>query len=93
MFDLFQADISSVVEQVNDKHLVPWAEACQKSNIDNTPLSPYMGEELLYKKHLYLDNSKLKNLGFEVTVPQVTRESLEEVSSILNAIINVNYYL
>lgn len=59
---------------------MPWAEACQKNGIDNTPLSPYMGEELLYKKHLYLDGSRLKSLGFQYSVPQVTRELLEEVS-------------
>lgn len=64
---------------MNDKHLIPWAEVCQKDGIENTPLSPYMSEELLYKKHLYLDGSKLKNLQFDMTVPVITKEKLQEV--------------
>ncbi|KAH7945467.1 hypothetical protein HPB49_011178 [Dermacentor silvarum] len=37
-----KTDMESTVEQVNEKHLSPWAEACLKDNITNTPLSPYL---------------------------------------------------
>lgn len=69
-----------MVEEVNDKHLGPWAEACSKDKVYNTPLSPYIDKELLSNKHLYLDGSKLLKTGFRYTVPEVTIEKLEEVS-------------
>lgn len=77
--NLVKADINSLVEEVNDKHLVPWAEVCQRDEIENTPLSPYMSEELLFKKHLYLDGTKLKKLNFELSVPVISKAYLEEV--------------
>lgn len=68
-----------MVEEVNDKHLGPWAEACTKDKVFNTPLSPYIDKELLANKHLHLDGSKLMRTGFKYTVPEVTVEKLEEV--------------
>lgn len=77
---MFQVDLSNAVEEINDKHLGPWADACRRDGIDNTPLSPYMHEELLYNKHLNLDSSKLKSTGFTVSVPKITLEHLYNVS-------------
>lgn len=74
-------DLSSVVEEVNDKHLAPWAKACRNDGIDNTPLSPYMSEELLYNKNLYLDGRKLKSCGFTVSIPKLTKDNLSQVST------------
>lgn len=72
-------DLASVVDEVNDKHLGPWAEACQKNNIENTPLSPYIHQELLDKKHLNLNTDKLKATGFTLTVPTLNKQLLQEV--------------
>lgn len=58
---------------------VPWAEACQRDQIVNTPLSPHMDGSWLQNKSLNLDGSKLKNLGFAVDVPRVSQEKLEEI--------------
>ena len=74
--------MGSVVEEVNDKHLGPWAEACQQNNVENTPLSPYIHQELLDKKHLNLNTDKLKNTGFTLTVPTLNKQLLQEVSII-----------
>lgn len=72
--------MSSVVEEVNDKHMGPWAEACGKDGVENSPLSPYIDQELLYNKHLYLDNGKLiNNTGFTYTYPKLTKDALREV--------------
>ncbi|XP_046982471.1 uncharacterized protein LOC124552236 isoform X1 [Schistocerca americana] len=76
---LFQADMSSVVEEVNDKHMGPWAEACARDGVENTPLTPYIDQELLYNKHLYLDNSKLLSTGFELSVPRLSKDKLKEI--------------
>lgn len=73
--------MTSVVEEINDKHMGPWAELCQTDHTENTPLTPYMDEELLYYKHLNLSNEKLKELGYSLRVPCVTRDKIEEVRS------------
>ena len=43
-FVCIQVNMSSVVEDSNEKHMVPWADACQKDNIENTPLSPFLDQ-------------------------------------------------
>lgn len=74
-----QVNMNEVVEEINDKHLGPWAELCRHDKIENTPLTPYMDEELLYNKHLNLDNSKLKTSGYKLQHPHVTRDLIQEV--------------
>ncbi|KAF7414596.1 hypothetical protein HZH68_003085 [Vespula germanica] len=77
---LAKTDMSSVVEEVNDKHMGPWADACNKDGVENSPLSPYIDQELLYNKHLYLKSGKLSlNTGFTYLYPKLTKESLKEV--------------
>ena len=41
---MFQVKMSSVVEDINDKHMSPWAEACQRDRIVSTPLNPFLDE-------------------------------------------------
>ncbi|XP_043270051.1 uncharacterized protein YbjS [Venturia canescens] len=75
-----KADMSSVVEEVNDKHMGPWAEACSQDGVENSPLSPYIDQELLYNKHLYLFPDKLPSkTGFTYSYPKLTKEALKEV--------------
>jgi len=31
-----------MVEEVNEKHMGPWGEACQCDGVSNTPLTPYI---------------------------------------------------
>ncbi|XP_075231048.1 uncharacterized protein LOC142329952 isoform X2 [Lycorma delicatula] len=73
-----KVDLSSVVEDVNDKHLGPWAETCSLNGVENTPLSPYIHQELLDNKHLNLDTSKLMATGFTFTVPTLKKQALLE---------------
>lgn len=72
--------MSGVVEEINDKHLGPWAELCQTDRTENTPLTPYMDEELLHYNHLNVSNEKLKNTGYNLRVPIMTTGKIEEVS-------------
>lgn len=78
---LAKSDMQSAVEQINEKHLAPWAEACLKDSISNTPLSPYLCQELLFDKNLCLDGSKLQGTGFKCLVPEMTKERIEEIIS------------
>ncbi|XP_055588230.1 uncharacterized protein LOC129740545 [Uranotaenia lowii] len=79
MSNMTKMDMAGAIEEVNDKHLGPWAEICQADEIMNTPLTPYMDQELLLHKHLYLDNSKMKKFGYQLRRPRIIREYLEEI--------------
>lgn len=59
--------LDSVVEDVNDETLDPWAELQLKANITQaTPLNPYMEKELLKDTDLSLDGSAFEQAtGFE----------------------------
>lgn len=74
-----QVKMSSVVEDINDKHMAPWADACQRDGIANTPLTPFIDQELLYNKHLYMDGSKMEQIGFSYTFPQLRLASLRQI--------------
>ena len=36
--------MTSVVEDINDKHMKPWADACTRDSIKNTPLNPFIDQ-------------------------------------------------
>ncbi|KAK0087143.1 hypothetical protein PV325_001656 [Microctonus aethiopoides] len=76
---LAKTDMNTVVEEVNDKHMGPWAEACNKDGIENSPLSPYIDQELLYNKHLYLHTKKLLNIGFHYDYPKLIKDALKDM--------------
>ncbi|OWF49963.1 dTDP-D-glucose 4,6-dehydratase-like isoform X2 [Mizuhopecten yessoensis] len=77
--NIARVNMTSVVEEINDKHMTPWAEACQTDNVSNTPLDPFIDEELLYNKHLYLDGKKLLETGFIYQIPAPRLEHLREM--------------
>lgn len=70
--------MDSVVREVNDKHVAPWAQMTKDAGIAITPLSPYIDKELLYKKHLCIDGSAIEKTGFKYTVPKMTEQKLRE---------------
>lgn len=72
-------DLMGAADDANDKHLSPWAEACRQDGVNNTPLSPHMDHELLLHKHLRLDGTKLKNLGFQLNVPKPDASKIQEI--------------
>eukprot|EP00123_Amoebidium_parasiticum_P001051 comp12041_c0_seq1/m.6743 comp12041_c0_seq1/g.6743 ORF comp12041_c0_seq1/g.6743 comp12041_c0_seq1/m.6743 type:complete len:359 (-) comp12041_c0_seq1:222-1298(-) len=71
--------MASLCEDVNERHLEPWSEMCKHAGIENTPLTPYLDQELLFKNHLSVDGSKAESEGFKYQHPIVTKELLEEV--------------
>jgi len=70
--------MSSVTEQINDKHLKPWSDLCKKEGINNTPLTPYLDQELLYNNSLSVDGSKIESTGFTYDHPVLTEQLLRE---------------
>lgn len=70
--------LKQVTEEINDKHLKPWSELCKSVNIVNTPLTPYIDQELLYNNNFAIDGSAVESLGFEYKHPKITEELLRE---------------
>ncbi|KUI66263.1 hypothetical protein VM1G_01979 [Cytospora mali] len=74
-------NMDSVVEDVNDELLGPWADLLEAAGITRPgPLTPFMEIELLKDTDLSMDGSRLEKLvGFEYTKPKINKELLEEV--------------
>lgn len=70
--------LKDVTEEINDKHLKPWADLCRDAGILNTPLTPYIDQELLYNNSLSIDGAAIESTGFSYTVPEVTVDLLKE---------------
>merc|ERR1711976_888575 len=68
--------LKAVTEEINDKHLKPWSDLCKKEGILNTPLTPYIDQELLYNNSLSINGSAVESLGFTYKHPQVTEDLL-----------------
>jgi nucleoside-diphosphate-sugar epimerase len=77
--NLARLNMSDAVDTSNEKHLGPWSDACRESDVTNTPLTPYIDQELLYNRHLNIDGAKLESTGFTFELPVVTAELLKEV--------------
>ena len=77
--NMAKLNMSGMVEDSNEKHLAPWSEACTRDKIANTPLSPYLDQELLYNNNLHIEGSKIESLGFNYEYPNVKVEYLREI--------------
>jgi len=78
MSNLAKVNFKGVVEEVNDKHLKPWSELCKVHGIVNTPLTPYLDQEVLYNNSLSVDGSAIEAIGFKYDRPKVTQDLIEE---------------
>lgn len=74
-------NMDSVVDDVNDNMLGPWAELLEQAGIVRPgPLTPFMEKELLKDTDLSMDGTRLETvLGFQYEKPKITKELLEEV--------------
>jgi nucleoside-diphosphate-sugar epimerase len=74
-------NLDSVVDDVNDETLAPWAELLTDAGITRPgPLTPFMEKELLKDTDLSMDGSRLELVvGFEYEKPKLTKELVEEV--------------
>lgn len=73
--------LDSVVDDVNDELLGPWADLLAEAGISRPgPLTPFMERELLKDTDLSMDGSLLERLlGFRYERPKITKELVEEV--------------
>lgn len=74
-------NLDSVVDDVNDDLLGPWADLLADAGITRPgPLSPFMEKELLKDTDLSMDGSRLeKVVGFTYEKPKLTKELVEDV--------------
>ncbi|KAJ4296085.1 hypothetical protein N0V88_004787 [Collariella sp. IMI 366227] len=74
-------NLDSVVDDVNDELLGPWADLLAEAGITRPgPLTPFMERELLKDTDLSMDGSRLEEVvGFAYEKPKVTKELIEEV--------------
>jgi len=68
-----------LVEYVNDMHLKPFSDAMKKYGINDTPLTPYLDEELIKDTEVWVDGNAIKKLGFQYDYPEVNATHLSEV--------------
>jgi len=68
-----------LVGYANDEHLKPFSDACKKYGIHDTPLTPYLDEELIKETNVAVDGTAITKLGFKYGHPTVTADSLREV--------------
>jgi len=61
------------------KHLKPWSDLCKSKGILDTPLTPYLDEELLYKCETFITGSFIETTGFSYNFPNLTSNLLREV--------------
>jgi len=78
-----------VAETANEKHLKPWSDLCKAKGITNTPLTPYLDEELLYNNAYAVDGTKITKTGFTYKNTGVTEQSLREV---INHFVSLGYF-
>lgn len=74
-------NLNSVVEDVNDETLGPWADLLEEAKITRPgPLNPFLEKELLKDADLSLDGSRFqKVVEFNYEKPQLTKEELENI--------------
>jgi len=68
-----------LVGVANDLHLKPFSDACKKYNIADTPLTPYLDEELIKDNSISVEGSAIEKLGFSYDYPAPNAGLLREV--------------
>jgi len=73
--------MKTVAEAANEMHLKPWSDICKAAGITNTPLTPFLDEELLYHHFLSLNGTKITSTGFKYEHPAPNVNDLKAVVS------------
>jgi len=81
--------MKTVAETANEKHLKPWSELCKSMGITNTPLTPYLDEELLYNNSYSVDGSKITKTGFTYKHPEMKEADLRQT---IDYFVELNFF-
>lgn len=69
--------MSAVAEGANEKHLKPWSDLLKEKQIVNSPLTPYLDEELLSNNAMSIDGSKIVGAGFKYSKPKMSEADIK----------------
>jgi len=78
MSNLAKVNFEGVTADVNDKHLKPWSDLTKASGIVNTPLTPYLDQELLYNNSLSVEGTLIEGTGFVYDHPKMDEALIRE---------------
>eukprot|EP01028_Stygiella_incarcerata_P013156 TRINITY_DN81571_c0_g1_i1.p1 TRINITY_DN81571_c0_g1~~TRINITY_DN81571_c0_g1_i1.p1 ORF type:complete len:389 (-),score=100.68 TRINITY_DN81571_c0_g1_i1:197-1363(-) len=87
--NLARMRFKAVLEDANDTHMTAWSELCKEVKILNTPLSPFIDQELLYNHPLSMDGSAFMATGFKLLHPTMT---VELVRGIISYFMDLNLF-
>lgn len=77
--NLAKLNLSGVAADSNDKHVPAFTQLCSKHRILNTPVSPFIDQELLRDNHLSVDGTAItKATSFRYTKPTASLELVRE---------------
>jgi hypothetical protein len=77
--NLAKLNLAGVAADSNDKHVPAFTHLCVRHKILNTPVSPFIDQELLRDNHLSVDGSRFaKETSFRYTKPQASLELVKE---------------
>lgn len=76
--NLAKLKFDELTADVNDKHLKPWSDLTKTAGIVNTPLTPYLDQELLYNNSLSVDGSAIEATGFVYDHPKMDEGLIRE---------------
>jgi len=74
-----KSSLSDITEDANDKHLKPWSDLCRAAGIVNTPLTPYIDQELLFNNSLCVDGAAIEGTGFKYSHPTLSDADFKEI--------------
>jgi len=67
----------SILEEINGELIPTWVKIIKESNLEFSPLSPYLDGEALQNKALCINGSGIEELGFKYEHPVVTEETIK----------------
>jgi len=73
----------------NDEHLKPFSDACKSHGVVDTPLTPYLDEELIKPNYTAVDGTAITKLGFQYDYPKISADLCKEV---LNDYVEKGYF-
>lgn len=76
--NLARLNFKSICNDANEGHTPIWMELLNDADIRNTPLSPYISQELLYANQLSVSGAALKATGFNLKHPMLTPQTAQE---------------
>lgn len=76
--NLAKLQLESIASDANDKHVPIWHTLCQESKMKDTPVSPYIDQELLRGTDMCVDGKAIaKETAFKAySQPKITYESI-----------------